>query len=401
MTKSDQSFVRFSLSARLQHILIMVSFTVLGITGLPQKFSSLDWARWLVNAMGGIEGTRIVHRVTAIVLVVTIAYHVLRELYRIAIKGQRFDMRPRLRDLKDLAGNLAFLAGARRDRPRFDRFSYMEKFEYWAVAWGMFSIAVTGVFLWFPALVTRLLPGWSVPMAKAAHGGEALLAVLAIIVWHLYNTHLKPRNFPMNTSVFTGRISAHEMMTEHPMEFERITGQRVPDETINEKARLSWPILATSGVLGVFTVALFVSMVSWVIHPPTPSIPVHQERAREGQRQLLQPAPTPWPTPEEMTAARVWTAAGVKAPMADFRAAPAAPGQASAAPIGTVQFTNLSGGEIATYAWDFGDGTTSNERDPQHTYLQCPDSLCSVTLTVCGPGGCAVETKRDYLRIAP
>lgn len=398
MTKSPDSFIRFSLSDRLQHIIILVTFTVLGATGLPQKFSSLEWARWMVSLLGGIEGIRIVHRASAILLGATVIYHVVRELYRMIVKGQRFDMRPRLRDIKDLFANLAFLAGIRKDRPRFDHFSYMEKFEYWAVAWGMFSVALTGMFLWFPELVTRLLPGWTVPMAKAAHGGEALLAVLAIIVWHLYNTHLKPHNFPMNTSIFTGRVSRHEMMTEHPLEYERLTGERVPDDIVNEKPRLSWPVLAASGVLGVLTVALFVSLMNWVIEPPAPVSPV--ERSRADRAALIQQPPTPWPTPQEMTAGRVWTPGGVKAPMSDFRAAPAAGNRLGGPAPLSIQFSSLAGGEVATLAWDFGDGTTSNEVNPQHIYRQCPAGLCSVTLTVCGPGGCAVETKRDYIVLA-
>jgi len=394
MTKTNQTFVRFSLSDRLQHIAIMTSFTILGATGLPQKFSSLDWAAWMVNLMGGIQGIRIVHRINAVILGLAVIYHIVRGVYGVAVKGHRFDMRPRLKDLKDLFHNLGFMLGIRRTRPRFDRFSYMEKFEYWAVAWGMFSVALTGLMLWFPQVVTRYIPGWAVPMAKAAHGGEALLAVLAIVVWHLYNTHLKPRNFPMNASIFTGRISQHEMMTEHPLEYERVTGEVVPDELLSERTPLSWPVLATSAVIGVLTVALFASMISWVVRPPDPTtrIPSHQPIT---QRKLVQSPPTPVPTPPAMTAARVWTAAGAKAPMAEFRAEPT-----GAAPA-TFEFTDLSGGEIASYLWDFGDGTTSNERHPQHTYLQCPGDLCSVTLTVCGPGGCAVETKHEYILVSP
>lgn len=401
MTKTERSFIRFSLSDRLQHIAMMVSFAILGLTGLPQKFSSLGWAAWIVNLMGGIEGIRIVHRVSAVVLGTTVIYHIVRGLYGVWAKGHRFDMRPRLQDLKDLLHNLAFMVGIRKTRPRFDRFSYMEKFEYWAVAWGMFSVALTGMMLWFPALVTRTIPGWAVPMAKAAHGGEALLAVLAIVVWHLYNTHLKPRNFPMNASIFTGRVSEHEMMTEHPVEYERITGERVPDEMLAERMPLSWPVLATSAVIGVLTVVLFASMITWVVRPPDPAarIPSHEPIT---QRELLLLPPTPVPTPPGMAAARVWTAAGVKPPMADFRAEPSAvSGQLNGAPPATFQFTDLSGGEVATYLWDFGDGTTSSERNPQHTYLQCPGNLCSVTLTVCGPGGCATETKHEYILVSP
>ena len=209
----DSFFSRFSLSERIQHGLLLTTVTLLALTGLPQKYSSLEWARPMVELMGGIYVVRIIHRVSATILTLGVLYHVLYGLYRLLVKRARFDMLPRLKDVRDLIGNLAYFLGLKKERPRFDRFNYIEKFEYWAVLWGMTVMAVTGLLMWFPVIATRLFPGVVVPSAKAMHSGEALLAISAVILWHMYNAHLSPRVFPFNLTIFTGRQCTQSELT--------------------------------------------------------------------------------------------------------------------------------------------------------------------------------------------
>ncbi len=171
MTEPQETFVRFSLSDRVQHVVLIVSFSLLGLTGLPQKYSSMDWAKTLVGAFGGIDNVRTIHHLNAVLLIAVCAYHVGYGLYRLFFRKARFEMLPGVKDARDAAGNIAYFLGLRQLRPRFDRYNYMEKFEYWAVVWGMSVMALTGTALLFPTLATSLVPGIVLPAAKSIHGG--------------------------------------------------------------------------------------------------------------------------------------------------------------------------------------------------------------------------------------
>ena len=112
---------RFSLNLRIQHIILFVSFTLLAITGIPQKYASLPWAATMVGLMGGIELVRIIHRISAVILVAGTLYHFVYGLYALRVRNARFDMLPRPKDARDLFANLGFLLGIRQTRPTFDR----------------------------------------------------------------------------------------------------------------------------------------------------------------------------------------------------------------------------------------------------------------------------------------
>ena len=400
MTRAAETFVRFSLNDRIQHILIIVTFSLLGLTGVPQKYSNLDWAKTLVNALGGIDNVRTIHHLNALVLLGLCVYHVVRGVYQIAIKRVPFAMLPQIKDARDIAGNLAYFVGLAKARPRFDRFNYMEKFEYWAVVWGMGVMAITGLMLWFPTIFTSFLPGVFVPAAKSAHGGEALLAVAAIVLWHLYNTHLNPRVFPINLSIFTGRVSKNEMMAEHPLEYERETGEVVPDALLRGHPARSWGALIVSGVLGALLVVAFAVLIVWAIRPPDPTPPARFDRAIS--RTNILPAPTEPVAATQPT--RVWQASQAARPVADFSVeSVGGASRLEGVPPAPFRFTDLSTGEIATRLWNFGDGGTSTEQNPQHTFASCPGGkeMCTITLTVCGPGGCDTRTKIDHLWVSP
>jgi formate dehydrogenase gamma subunit len=206
----------------------MASFTVLCLTGVPQRYGDADWARGLISMMGGLDAVRLVHHLSGIMLLFQGIYHIIESVgeFVLADRGSSA-MLPRAQDAKDAVGQVAYLAGIRREKPRFGRYDFRHKLEYWSVVWGTLVMAVTGLILLFPVLATSYLPGVVVTASKVAHSYEALLAVLAIALWHFYHAHLAGESFPMDTSIFTGRISAEKMREHHPLEYEQLRLERM------------------------------------------------------------------------------------------------------------------------------------------------------------------------------
>jgi formate dehydrogenase gamma subunit len=213
---------RFSLAQRIEHFVLLMTFNVLMITGLPQKYSHTGWAERLVMLMGGIDQTRWIHRATAVVLIALGVWHAVNVVIARNRPVRRHDMKVGLKDLRDLIDDIRYLAGRSPTRPQFGRFDYRQKFEYWAVLWGTVIMGVTGFVMWYPEFWTRWLPGIIVPAARVAHGGEALLALFAVIIWHFYNAHFRPDIFPMDPAMFTGKIAVHRVREEHPGEYDEL-----------------------------------------------------------------------------------------------------------------------------------------------------------------------------------
>lgn len=391
MAEHATVYTRFTLSDRVQHIVLFTSFSLLSLTGVPQKYGGMGWAQTMIGWMGGVETARVIHRIAAAILIVAFVYHVVRGLWLLLFKGASFDMWPRFKDVKDVVHNLAYFLGFKRSRPRFERFNYMEKFEYWALLWGTAVMVLTGLVLWFPIWTTRWLPGVIVPSSKELHSNEALLAVFAIVLWHLFNAHFNPRVFPMNMSIFTGRIAKHEMMAEHALEYERKTGEQVPEEILREQEPKPWPVLITSGALGAVLVALYVFMIYWVIDPPSPQVvdPVNTPIARQ-----LVFRPPAVPEVAQVAAVR-WQGQAVAPPLADF-SIELAPADNEVFPNWTFHFVDQSAGDVSNRTWHFGDGQRSSADAIEHTYTGCPGDppVCTVSLTVCGAGGCDTAMKR-------
>jgi len=222
--RNEETVERFTLAQRIEHWVLVVAFTGLAITGLPQKFALQPWAETMIGIMGGIEAVRVIHRVLATLLMLEVIYHGGVTTYRLFVLRLPPYMLPAFSDFVHLFQQITFNLGLRQERPRMDRFNYEEKLEYWAVVWGTMVMVITGFMLWNPIATTRFLPGQFIPAAKTAHGGEALLAVLSIITWHVYSVHV--RHF--NPSMFSGKISRHAMEEEHALELARIEAGRVP-----------------------------------------------------------------------------------------------------------------------------------------------------------------------------
>jgi cytochrome b subunit of formate dehydrogenase len=206
-------YKRWNYHHRLQHFLLMFGFGGLVLTGWPLKFAESPASKVLMFFMGGVKGAGILHRFCGVLLIAVSIYHVVFLAYEFW-KGKRStEMLPKGRDFKDVWDNMLFFIGLKK-RPKFARYNYIEKFEYWAVVWGNSVMILTGLVLWFPVFAQHYLPEWTFPASVLLHDYEALLAALAIVIWHLFNVHLHPAVFPQNPVWLTG-IEDRESMEHH------------------------------------------------------------------------------------------------------------------------------------------------------------------------------------------
>lgn len=225
-TPLEPPIARWDCHQVLQHGLLMVSFTALVFTGMPLRVPNALLSRYAIALVGGADNAGLLHRIAAVVLILTAVYHV-AYLLRQRARGHRTTaILPAFSDVRDLLTMLLYFFGLSRTRARFGRYSFAEKFEYWAVAWGSAIMMATGAILWLPGLATRVLPAVILDIGRVIHGYEAILAALAILVWHFYHVHLHPARFPMNWTWVTGRMSAGEMREFHPLEYEAVMRKR-------------------------------------------------------------------------------------------------------------------------------------------------------------------------------
>lgn len=287
----SESYVRFPLAQRIEHLVMLVSFTLLGLTGIPQKYAATPTGEGIIRFFGGIETIRQIHHVAAVALAAVSVYHVLAVLYRIIVYRIELSMMPTLEDFRHLLQDLGYYFGLRKHKAYYGRYNYAEKMEYLAVVWGTLIMGITGFMMWNPIATARLLPGEYIPASKAAHGGEALLAVLAIIIWHFYHVHL--RHF--NKSMFTGKLTREEMAEEHPAELAAIENGESPPappkEVIRRRQLIYFPIAAVLGAALIAGAVLFFTGEETAIA----TIP----RGETAQVFApLTPTPRPTPTPE-------------------------------------------------------------------------------------------------------
>lgn len=232
-TTGNEYVKRFSLYRIIEHWLAAAVFTALVATGLSQKFYGFALSQWFVINLGGIDMVRLVHRVNGVVFICLIAQHVLVASYGVLFRKWRPSMLISKNDFTDAVDNLKYYFG-RINRPaRCDRYDYKQKFEYWGILAGGLIMIGTGLTLWFPIYVAQILPGSIIPAAKALHTNVAMMIFLIIAIWHIYNSIFSPEVFPLDTVIFTGKISLDRMMREHPIEFERLFGVSL-DETKHE-----------------------------------------------------------------------------------------------------------------------------------------------------------------------
>lgn len=223
-------YTRFTPGQRALHAVLVVTFLGLAATGLPLRFSSAAWSVAFAHAIGGFSTILFFHKLCAVVLTIDFLIHAFDVGFRAFIKRDWSllwgpnSMVPNLKDLKDLLGMMRWFLFLG-PKPKFDRYTYWEKLDYWGVFWGMAIIGISGYAMWFSGLFARLIPGSWLNVAILIHGEEALLATGYIFVVHFFNEHLRPHNFPMDLTIFTGSQTEEEFRGEHPEEYARMAGE--------------------------------------------------------------------------------------------------------------------------------------------------------------------------------
>jgi len=266
--EAGQMFRRFSAFDIILHLTMMVTFIGLVLTGIPLKFSHAPWASGLMRVMGGAYVAGLVHRICAAITFayfgVTLAYIVYFLFYKKLPGSPGFLHRlfgpdslcPRWKDIEDIVATIRWFFN-KGPRPSYDRWTYWEKFDFLAVFWGMFAIGLSGLMLWFPEYFAIFLPGWVFNIATIVHSDEALLASGFIFTVHLFNTHLRPSKFPIDTVIFTGKLPKYEMIEERKVQYDRMVAQgRL--ETYREKYPNVWiDLISTIVGFAMLAIGLF------------------------------------------------------------------------------------------------------------------------------------------------
>lgn len=233
----NQYVRRFTPFQSWMHVVVITSFMLLAMTGLPLKYASATWAHFLASLLGGEPTMRYIHLTCGGITFGYFFVHLVAVIYRF-IKTRDFSifygvnsLVPRGRDFLDIFNNFRWFLYLG-PRPKLDRWSYWEKFDYWAVFWGVAMIGFSGLILADPTLTTRFLPGQLLNVAEVVHGEEALLAVGFIFVFHFFHNHLRPENFPMDVTIFTGRLRLERFKLERPEQYERLLAEGKMDRMI-------------------------------------------------------------------------------------------------------------------------------------------------------------------------
>jgi formate dehydrogenase subunit gamma len=216
--------VRFSKKQRIEHFVVMTTFVLLALTGFPQKFYEAGASHFLVKIFGGLDGARLVHRVSGFLFAALTFFHLSAAILSTLQHKMKMTLVPDRQDFKDAVQQLRYYLGLGNEEAKFDRFDYRQKFEYWGLVLGGLVMIATGFILYYPMLVARFLPGELIPMAKVAHSNEGLMAFLVVITWHIYNAHLAPGIFPFDPAIFTGKIPVERLKHEHRREYDRLYG---------------------------------------------------------------------------------------------------------------------------------------------------------------------------------
>ncbi|HWC60003.1 MAG TPA: hypothetical protein VHC44_09950, partial [Verrucomicrobiae bacterium] len=280
----DEWFTRFVPFERFLHFLVVSSFLLLTITGMPLKFYYTDWAKTIFRIFGGAQTARTLHRFGAMVTFLYFGLHVCSLIGK-AWKGRKsvrdpetgkFKVRrlwatlfgpdsmvPTWKDWKDFVAHNKWFFG-KGEKPEFDRWTYWEKFDYFAVFWGVLIIGSSGLLMWFPEFFTRFLPGWVLNIALVIHSDEALLAAGFIFSIHFFNTHFRIEKFPMDTVIFSGRVSKTEMLHERKRWYDRLVASGKLDQHRIKDEWESWKGIARS--FGYFFFGLGVLLLLLIIY---------------------------------------------------------------------------------------------------------------------------------------
>jgi cytochrome b subunit of formate dehydrogenase len=266
-----RDWLRFPALERFAHGLVAVSFFLLTLTGMPLKFRDADWAKALFSSMGGVPVAGGLHRLGAALLLIGLGLHVLDSLRRIRryrrecrdasgrLDGVRLRQRlwgpdsiwPQRSDWRDLRLHLRwFVRGG--SKPGFDRFAYWEKFHHLVVALSLVILLLTGILLWFPQTLTKLVPGWLINVAQVVHSDQALLMAGLVLVFHAFHVALRPDRFPLNPAMFTGQVTEEQLRVERPRHYARLVANGDLESSLAGYSWQDWrPILASLGLVAL------------------------------------------------------------------------------------------------------------------------------------------------------
>lgn len=259
------------------HVTIVTSFLLLGATGLPLKFAEASWAPGLMNVFGGPVVASWLHRLGGAVTFGYFFWHLAMVAHAMFVKKERGflwgprSMVPQPKDIVDFIKMMKYFMYLG-PRPKFDRFTYWEKFDYLAVFWGVAIIGVSGLVLWFPIAFTTVLPGWAINAAYVIHSDEALLATGFIFLFHFFHTHLRPEAFPMDTVVFTGRMPLEIFKHERPLEYERLVAEGKLEERLAPaptalELRIAYIFGTIALIVGVvLAIFIFMALAAGLVH---------------------------------------------------------------------------------------------------------------------------------------
>jgi len=266
-----REFVRFTRLYRTLHACMIISFITLALTGMSLKFSYTGWAAKLSHLLGGFETAGYVHRFAALIMFGTVVAHITGLIKQKRHGGSTWKaillgpntMLPTKRDWHDFVGTVKWFLG-RGPRPEYGRWTYWEKFDYFAVFWGIIVIGSTGLTLWFPVFFTRFLPGPFINVATIIHSDEALLATGFIFTVHFFNTHLRPEKFPMDTVIFTGHMPVAELKRDKPREYASLVASGELEQHLEEPQ----PEIVVKAIRMFAWTALAIgfSVVVWIVY---------------------------------------------------------------------------------------------------------------------------------------
>jgi len=263
---------RFNKRQRFTHIMVILSFILLALTGMTLKFAHMEWASVIANFFGGVRSAGNIHRFAAVITFSYFFFHLttlfqLRAKEGIGVKEFIFGKNSLMfnkQDIKDLLASIKWFFG-KGPRPEYGRWTYWEKFDYFAVFWGVAVIGLSGLILWFPEFFTHFIPGWAVNVAQIIHSDEALLAVGFIFTIHFFNTHLRPESFPMDTVIFTGHVPMDEYMKDRSREYkELVESGKLGKVVVEKEMSPSW--IRTVKFFGYLFLSLGITLIVLIIY---------------------------------------------------------------------------------------------------------------------------------------
>lgn len=229
--RTMRTFQRFTILQRLEHLILILTVLILLLTGMPQKYRSMEWSQQILSTPERVTIIQQIHHITATILGVAAAYHLVQAFYLMFRRQLSGDVFPSLQDIRDTWFTWLYLLYLRKEKPASGKYNIEQKITYWFVFFGIGILGASGLILRYPEFVTRYLPGGIIPAAKLAHSNEALVLFIFILIWHFYHVHIER----FNLSIFTGWLNAEEMREYHILEYRIMTSRHGDKQKSGEK----------------------------------------------------------------------------------------------------------------------------------------------------------------------